>query len=83
MNNYCYYVYNTKKPDQKVVITPYNVRVEYVNGNIMETNICPASLFPGKKKLSKKTQIWIASNSVEGVTYTAHEVASMYKYWKK
>ncbi len=79
---YCYFVYN-KSRSKRVVIMPWGVTVEYIDGGLMDTNICPERLHPGKKKLSRKEQVKIAKNSVEGVYYSPKEVDLIYKMWLK
>jgi hypothetical protein len=79
---YCYLVYN-KKRNKRVVITPWGVTVEYINGGLMDTNICPDRLYPGRHKLTRKEQIKIARNAVEGVYYTPQEVDIIYRMWQE
>lgn len=75
-------VYN-KSRSKRVVIMPSGVTVEYIDGGIMDTNICPESLYPGHQRLSRKKQIKIARNAVEGVYYSPKEVEMIYKTWLK
>ena len=79
---YCYFVYN-KKRTKRVVIMPLGVTVEYVSGGLMDTNLNPSSIYPERKKLTRKEQLNIAKNAVEGVYYTPQEVEMFYRIWQQ
>lgn len=84
MNNrepsYCYYIYN-KARSKRLVITPWGVSVEYKDGGLLDTNICPAGLFPDALELTKEQKKFIAKNAVEGYYYSPEQMNRFYQQW--
>jgi predicted DNA binding protein len=70
---YRYYIYN-KRQTKRLVITPDGVCIQYEDGGVLDTNINPSNLFPGKTNLTKKQRKFIAKNAVEGYYYSPERI---------